>query len=81
MLDAIKKQKPLNEAQAVAASTLTAIMGRVAAYTGQLVRWKDLIDPDTGSPWYGLALSPNAQDFENGTVKLPAENIAPVPGR
>jgi hypothetical protein len=32
--------KRLNEARRVAESTLTAIMGRMSAYTGQPVSWK-----------------------------------------
>jgi hypothetical protein len=33
-------QKPLNELKNVAESTLTAIMGRMAAYTGKPVTWE-----------------------------------------
>ncbi|MCE5186530.1 MAG: Gfo/Idh/MocA family oxidoreductase [Planctomycetaceae bacterium] len=81
LLDSIVNGKPLNEAQAVATSTLTGIMGRIAAYTGQLVRWKDLMDPAGGSPWYALELKPSAADFETASVKAPADEIAPVPGK
>jgi predicted dehydrogenase len=35
----IRKGTPLNEAQRVAESTLTAIMGRMSAYTGKVVQW------------------------------------------
>lgn len=37
--EAIASGKPLNEGRQVAESTLTAIMGRMAAYTGQEVSW------------------------------------------
>jgi predicted dehydrogenase len=81
LLDCLKNGKPLNEAAAVASSTLTGIMGRIASYTGQLVRWKDLMDPATGSPWYGLELKPSALDFEAGEVTAPDDNVAPIPGK
>ena len=80
LLKSILDNKPLNEAEQVAASTLTGIMGRISAYTGQLVRWKDLAE-DERSPWYNLTLKPTALDFENGTVTAPPDDIAPVPGK
>jgi myo-inositol 2-dehydrogenase / D-chiro-inositol 1-dehydrogenase len=36
--------RPLNEGRRVAESTLTAIMGREAAYTGQEIMWDDLLN-------------------------------------
>ena len=63
----------------MAESTLVAIMGRISAYTGQIVRWSDLTK-NTNSPWYNLALTPTARDFENGTVVAPPENSIPLPG-
>jgi predicted dehydrogenase len=38
----IRAGKPLNEGRQVAESTLTAIMGREAAYTGQDVTWDEI---------------------------------------
>jgi len=35
----IRQGKPINDGQRMATSTLLAIMGRMAAYTGQLVTW------------------------------------------
>jgi hypothetical protein len=70
--------KPLNEAQAVADSTLVAIMGRISAYTGQFVRWNDLVKNEN-SPFYNFACVPGALDFEKGAVKLAAE-VPAVPG-
>ena len=57
------KNAGLNEARTVALSTLTAIMGRIAAYTGQLVRWSDVME-HADSPYYNLPLLPSADDFE-----------------
>ena len=80
LIDGILKGKPLNEAYNVGSSTLSGIMGRISAYTGQLVRWKDLME-NQESPWYGLTLKPTALDFENGTVTAPSDDVAPVPGK
>lgn len=79
LLDGILKGKPLNTAADVATSTLTAIMGRISAYTGQLVRWKDLTENER-SPWYNLTLKPTAMDFESGSVTAPPDDVFPVPG-
>lgn len=81
LLKGIIAGKPLNETQNVAESTLTAIMGRISAYTGYLVRWKELTDETTGSPWYSLKLSPAPEEFENGSVKAPPDDTIPLPGR
>ncbi len=70
--------KPLNEARQVADSTLAAIMGRISAYTGELVRWVDLAERED-SPHYDLRVAVDPLDFEKGTVKFPGEE-PPVPG-
>jgi len=78
LLDSILKGKPLNEAEQVANSTLVGVMGRIAAYTGQPVRWTD-VSKDDGT--YGkLALKPTAEDFETGQVKVPPDDVIPIPG-
>ena len=79
LLDSIVKQQPINAARTVAESTLTGIMGRIACYTGRLVRWSDLTT-NTGSPWYNLTLSPSPADFENDKVVAPKDNVYPIPG-
>lgn len=79
MLAAIAADKPLNGAKDVAESTMTAIMGRIACYTGQQVRWSDLMtNPE--SQWFNLTLKPAAADFEGGTVVAPKDEVCPVPG-
>ena len=79
LLDSIVKNQPLNGARTVAESTLAAIMGRIACYTGQLVRWSDLTTNEK-SPWYHLSLAPSPADFEGGTVTAPKDNVCPIPG-
>ena len=70
--------KPLNEAKTVAESTLVAIMGRISAYTGGLVRMGDLLQNDKAA-LYNFACAPAALDFEKGPIKLPAE-VPAIPG-
>ncbi len=79
LLKSILDEKPLNEARNVAESTLTAIMGRISAYTGQVVRWSDLTESEN-SPWYNLTLKPTAEDFEKGNVVAPKDDVVTVPG-
>jgi predicted dehydrogenase len=81
LLRGIIDGKPINAAKDVAESTLTAIMGRISAYTGQLVRWRDLTDASSNSPWYNLKLTPGSEEFENGTVKAPADDVIAIPGQ
>ena len=59
----------LNEAKRVAESTLTAIMGRMSAYTGQEITWDKALNSQ-------LDLSPPAYEFSS----LPTQEVA-VPGR
>ena len=79
LIKSIREGKPLNEARHVAESTMVAIMGRISAYTGQIVRWSDLTKNEK-NPWYNLVLKPAALDFEQGTVAAPPENVIPLPG-
>jgi len=79
LLDSIVKSQPLNEAKDVAESTLTGVMGRLTAYTGARIEWKQLMDPasDLGK----LQLKPTAEDFEAGNIKAPQDDVVPIPGR
>jgi myo-inositol 2-dehydrogenase/D-chiro-inositol 1-dehydrogenase len=79
LIKSIREGKPLNEASHLAEATLVAIMGRISAYTGQVVRWVDLTKNEK-SPLYNLTLTPTALDFEQGTVVCPPENVIPIPG-
>ena len=79
LIRSIRNGQPLNEARGLAESTLTAIMGRISAYTGQVVRWADLTT-NQESPWYNLQLSPGPEDFERGRVKVPPAGVIPLPG-
>ena len=74
LLESILKGKPLMEAQNVAESTMTAVMGRISAYTGQMVKWDDMMKSD-------FQLKPSPQDFESGTVKAPPDDVVAIPGK
>ncbi len=72
LLASIKAGKPLNEGVQVAESTLSAIMGREAAYTGQAIVWDELLNAtqDLTPPTQGfgsLAVPPVAMP---GTTKV-----------
>jgi hypothetical protein len=43
LFDAIVNDKPHNEAEYGALSTMTAILGRLATYSGQLIEWDDAL--------------------------------------
>ena len=46
LIASIRAGKPINELKQVAESTLTAIMGREAAYTGQEMTWDAVLNAD-----------------------------------
>jgi hypothetical protein len=71
--------KPLNDARQIAETTLAVIMGRMSAYTGEMVRFADLLTNEH-SPHYNFKFAIGPKDFETGNVKLPAE-VPPTPGK
>jgi hypothetical protein len=46
LLESITAGKPLNELRQVAESTLTAIMGRMSAFTGKAVTWEQAMNSE-----------------------------------
>ena len=65
LIEAIRAGKPYNELQTVAESTLTAILGRMAAYTGQSVTWEQALNSaeslmPSKLEWGDLAVAPVA---------------------
>ncbi|HSE37267.1 MAG TPA: hypothetical protein VLG74_08200, partial [Blastocatellia bacterium] len=44
LIASIRASQPLNELKDVAESTLTAIMGRMSAYTGKVVTWEQALN-------------------------------------
>ncbi len=56
LLHSIRSGKPLNELQAVAESTMTAILGRMAAYSGQPLTWEQALHAKEDTMPHELAL-------------------------
>jgi len=71
LVASIRAAEPLNEGERIAKSTLTAIMGRMAAYTGKEVTWEFAMQSK-------LDLTPPEEAFRTGV--LPVADV-PVPGR
>jgi myo-inositol 2-dehydrogenase/D-chiro-inositol 1-dehydrogenase len=69
MVTAIRQGKPFNELENTAISTLTAIMGRISAYTGKETTWDEMMNSD-------LKLGPKV--FEFGPVDITKD--VPIPG-
>ena len=44
LIASIRKNEPINELKNVAESTMTAIMGRMSAYTGKPLTWKQALE-------------------------------------
>jgi myo-inositol 2-dehydrogenase / D-chiro-inositol 1-dehydrogenase len=68
LVASIRAGRPLNELKQVAESTLSAIMGREAAYTGQAVAWDEMLNAEQD-------LAPPSLAF--GPLDVPA---VPMPG-
>jgi predicted dehydrogenase len=68
LIASIRAGKPINELKTVAESTLTAIMGRESAYTGQELTWDAVLNAK-------LDLMP--PDVSFGSLEVPA---IPMPG-
>jgi hypothetical protein len=70
LVNSIRAGRPLNEGRRIAESTLTAIMGRMSAYTGREVQWSWLMNASK------LDLTPPTYEFGD----LPVGEV-PMPGR
>ncbi len=71
LIESIRSGQPLNELKNVAESTLTAIMGRMSAYTGQPVTWDFVLNKSKEE------LMPPSLDW-NMTLAVPA---VAIPGK
>ena len=69
LIESIRRGDPINEAEQVGESTLTAIMGREAAYTGKTIERAQIMDSK-------LDLSPAEYKFGENPVRP-----VPVPGK
>ncbi|MDR3245424.1 MAG: gfo/Idh/MocA family oxidoreductase, partial [Prevotellaceae bacterium] len=72
LVESIRLGKKINQAEDLAYSTLVAILGREAAYTGKPIKWDEIMTSDLryGPTEYALGPLP---DYHEG--------VAPKPGR
>jgi myo-inositol 2-dehydrogenase/D-chiro-inositol 1-dehydrogenase len=72
LVESIRLNQKVNQAEDIALSTLVSIMGREAAYTGKEITWDEIMSSDLryGPTEYALGPLP---DYKEG--------VAPVPGR
>jgi len=72
-IKAIRNGTPLNEGKRIAESTLTAIMGRMSAYTGRALTWQWVMNAsrlDLRPPKYELDYLPVAPPAVPGKTEL-----------
>jgi predicted dehydrogenase len=71
LIASIRTGAGLNEAQRIAESTLTAIMGREAAYTGRAITWDEMMQSD-------MVLGPAEINWDAACpeIKIPVAGIA-----
>ncbi|MDR2815872.1 MAG: Gfo/Idh/MocA family oxidoreductase [Proteiniphilum sp.] len=72
LVESIRLNKKINQAEDLAYSTLIAIMGREAAYTGQSVTWGEIMASN-------LRYGP--ETYEMGALPDYRERVVPVPGK
>ncbi len=84
LFDAIRNNKPYNEAEYGATSSMTAVFGRMATYSGKEINWDDAVnskidtmvkDIDKVSFAEAMKLTPPTKPGEGGLYQLP------VPGK
>jgi predicted dehydrogenase len=75
LIESIRSGSPLNETKQIAESTLLAILGREAAYTGKALTWDEILASS-------LDLTPSGFDWANpGIAYEPPVRVVPMPGR
>jgi predicted dehydrogenase len=70
-VESIRLNKKINQAEDLAYSTLISIMGRLAAYTGKVITWDEIMASN-------LRYGP--EKYELGPVPEYHEGVVPVPG-
>jgi len=74
---AIREDKPLNEAYYGAASSMTGVLGRMATYSGQEVRWDDAVKygPDSFPQNLSWDAEPPVKPDADGNYPIPVPGI------
>ncbi len=71
LVESIRLNKKINQAEDLAISTMVSILGREAAYTGQAITWEEIMASD-------LRYGPT--EYAMGPVPEYREGEAPIPG-
>jgi predicted dehydrogenase len=73
LMEAIHKNSPHNEVVYAATATMTGILGRMASYSGQMIRWDDALKSE-------VRLAPERYAFDAPPPVLPgADGCYPIP--
>jgi myo-inositol 2-dehydrogenase / D-chiro-inositol 1-dehydrogenase len=72
LVESIRLNKKINQAEDIANSTMVAIMGREAAYTGKAFTWDEIM---------ASTLRYGPTEYAMGPVPEYTEGVAPLPGR
>ena len=80
LMDAIRNDKPHNETEYAAISTMTAIMGRMASYSGQMITWDNAMKSNVSlaPKKYALDATPPVVADEAGHYPVAMPGIAKV---
>lgn len=79
LLESIRANKPLNEGKQVAESTLTAVLGRLSAYSGQEVTWDQALNSSLDLMPTTLAWGPLPVPAVAVPGKTPLAEVIPPP--
>lgn len=73
LVESIRLDKKINQAEDLAYSTLVAIQGREAAYTGKMITWDDIMASNLryGPETYAMGPLP---DYKEGVAPLPGKS-------
>jgi len=77
---AVRAGTPFNEAEYGAKSTMTSILGRMATYSGKVVRWDEALasEVDLSPASYDWDAPPPVLPGEDGRYPIPTPGVTPV---
>ena len=79
LMKAIAADKYLNEGWHGAASSMTAVLGRMATYSGQVVKWDEAVEkgPQESPEQIAWDAKPRSLPDENGLYPFPIPGVSP----
>jgi myo-inositol 2-dehydrogenase/D-chiro-inositol 1-dehydrogenase len=77
---AIRNDTPMNDTEWGAMSTMTTILGRMAAHSGQLVEWNDALNSELSilPQTFAWDANPPVMPDENGNYPVPVPGESPI---